>query len=87
MKIEKGSEDRVTCPFRRRQSNSSNFIRNKEKPIKICEDIKNEVFELVSQGQNVSFTNSLKGFYYICGIKVQNNGSNVQHSVKHLSSQ
>ena len=50
-----------------------------------CEDIKNEVFDLVSQVHTDLFANSLKAFYNICGIKFQKNESKVQYDVKYLS--
>ena len=40
---------------------------------------------MVTQGQTNLFTKSLKYFYYICGIKFQNNGSNVQYAVNNFS--
>ena len=67
-KTEKGSENRVTGRFRYRQSKSSNFIYKKENPVGRCEDIKNDIFDLVPQGQTKLFAKSLKYFYYICGI-------------------
>ena len=83
-KIKKGSEEGVTGRFRRRQSNPINFIRRKEKPPWKCEDTKNNVFDLVPQGQAKLFTNSLKDLYYICGIKFQKNGSDLQYTVNNI---
>ena len=68
-KTNKGSEDRGTGQFCRRQAKSSKFICKKVKSVGRCKDIKNDVFDLVPQGQTKLFTNSLKYFYYICGIK------------------
>ena len=68
-----------------RQAKSRTFICKKEKPVVRCKDIKNDVFDLVPQGRTELFANYLKAFYYICGIKFQNYGSNVQYFVKKLS--
>ena len=45
----------------------------------------NDFLDLVPQGETKLFSNSMKDLYYICGIKFQNNGSNVQYSVNNLS--
>ena len=84
-KIEKGSEDEGTGKFRRRQDNSRIFIRKKKNPVGICEDIKNEVFDLLHQKQTDLFTNSLKGFYYICGINFQRNRRYVKYAINNPS--
>ena len=83
-RIRKGSEDGGTGRFHHCQSHSSNFIRNKQKPIRILEGIKNEVFDLFPQGQTQLFANS-KNFYYIYEIKFQKNGRYVQYAVNNLS--
>ena len=67
-KAEKGSENRGTGWFRYRQSKSSNFIYKKENPVGRCEDIKNDIFDLVLQGQT----------------KFQNNWNDVQYAVNNL---
>ena len=82
--IDKGLEDRGTGQFRRRQDNSDNFIHNKDKRVRRCEDIKHEFFDLVPQGQTKLYANSLKEIYYTYGIKFQNNGINVQYAVNNL---
>ena len=61
--IEKVSEYGVTGRFCHREYKSSNFIHKKEKPVRRCKDIKNDVFDLVPQGQTNIFDNSLKYFY------------------------
>ena len=68
-KTEKGSEERVTGRLCRHQSKSSNFISKKQNPVGRCKDIKNDIFDHVLQGHIKLFANSLKYFYYICGIK------------------
>ena len=83
--IEKVSEEGGTGQFCRRQDKSGNFICKKENPVGICEDIKNDVFDLVPQGQTELFSNHLKDFNYTCGIKFQKNGSGVQYAVKNRS--
>ena len=85
--IDKGSEYGGTGRFRLRQAKSRNFIRKKEKPVGEYEDIKSDVFDLVPQDQTKLYANSLKLFYYIFGIKVQNNWIGIQYSVKNLSNQ
>ena len=62
----------------------SNFIYNKENPARICEDTMNEFFGLVTQGQTELFTNSIKDFYYICGIKFHKNGRNMKYAVNNF---
>ena len=84
-KIRKGSQNRRTGRFRRRQSKQIKFISKKENTVRRCEYINNDVFDLVWQVQTDLFVNLLKAFYYICGIKVQRNGSDVQYAVKNLS--
>ena len=84
-KIEKGSEDRGTGIFHHRHAKLRNFIRKKEKPVRRCKYINNDIFDLVFQGQTKLFANSFKRFYYICGIKFQRNRSKVQYSVKNIS--
>ena len=81
-KFENGSEGGETRRIRFHQAISSNFICKKEKPVRRCEDIKNDVFNLVPHGQTNFFANFLKAFYYICGINFQKNASG---SVKNLS--
>ena len=49
-----------------------------------CKYTKNDVFDLVTQGQTELFSNLLKDFYYICGIKFQKNGSDVKYAVKNI---
>ena len=39
---------------------------------------------MVPQVHTKIFTNSLKSFYYICGIKFQNNGRKMQYAVKNI---
>ena len=68
-KIEKGSEDGGSGRFRRRQAKLITCICKKENPVVGYKDIKNKVFDLVLQGQTKLFSNSLKSFYYICGIR------------------
>ena len=58
--IDKRSEDGGTEKFCRLQSKLRNFIHKKENSTKICEDIKNVVFDLVPQGHTKLFSNSLK---------------------------
>ena len=84
-KTEKGSEYGGTGQFRRRQTNSRNFTRKKENPVGRCKNIKNDVFDLVLQGQTEILTNPLKYFYYISGIKFKTNGSDVQYAIKNIS--
>ena len=84
-KIEKGLEDRGTGRFYRHQSKSSNFMRKKEKSVGRCEDIRNDVFDLVLQGQTELFSNSLKDFYCKYEINLQKNGSGMQYTVRNLS--
>ena len=76
--IEKVSEKGGTGKFCRRQDKSGNFICKKENPVGRYKYIKNDVFDVVSQEHTELFSNSIKAFYYICGIKFQNYGSNVQ---------
>ena len=83
-KTEKGSEEGGTGRFCRHQDRSSNFIRKKEKTSRRCEDIKNDVFDLVLQGQNKLFADALKAFYFIYGIKYQKKGSNVQYTINNI---
>ena len=45
----------------------------------------NDIFDLVTFGQTELFANYLKDFYYICGIKLQKNGRNIQYAVNKLS--
>ena len=41
----------------------------------------NDFSDMFMQGQTELVTNPLKCFHYICGIKFQKNGSNVQYTV------
>ena len=84
-KTEKGSEDGATGQLRRRQAKSINFIPKKGKSVCRYKSTNNGVFDLVLQGQTKLFTNSLRAFYYICGIKLQKNGSDLQYSIKNIS--
>ena len=77
-------QDRGKGQFFRRQYKSSKFIHKNEKPFRRCEDINNELFDLVIQGYTELYAKFLKAFYYIGGIKFQKNGSNVQYSVNNL---
>ena len=58
--IEKVSDELGIGQFRYHQSNSRNFIHKKEKPVGRCEDINNDIFDLVTQVQTEIFSNSLK---------------------------
>ena len=49
-KIEKGAYYGGTGRFHRCQAKLSNVIRKKEKPVRRCKYIKNDVFDLVLQG-------------------------------------
>ena len=62
-----------------------NLYTQEENPVGICEDIKNEVFDLLHQKQTDLFTNSLKGFYYICGINFQRNRRYVKYAINNPS--
>ena len=73
-----------TRKFCRRQAKLSNFIYNKENPARICEDTMNEFFGLVTQVHTELFTNSIKDFYYICGVKFYKNGRNMKYSVNNF---
>ena len=84
-KTEKGSEERVTGRLCRHQSKSSNFISKKQNPVGRCKDIKNDIFDLFLKGHIELFSKSLKSFYYIFGINLQNNVSGMQYSVKNIS--
>ena len=83
-RIKKVSEDGGTEWFRRHQAKSRKFISRKENPVGKSENIKNTAFDLVPQGDTNLFTHSLKTFYYICGVKFQKNGSNVQYAIKNI---
>ena len=50
LNIEKGSEDGGKRQLHRHQAKSRNFIHKKEKTVGRCEDIKNDIFDLVPQG-------------------------------------
>ena len=80
----KGLADRGIGQFHLRQSKSCNFIHNKENIVRSCKDINDNVFGLVLKGQTELLANSLKAFYYICGIKFQNNGSDGQYLVNNI---
>ena len=82
--IEIGSKEGGTGRFWNYQANSSNLIHKKEKPVGRCEKIKNNIFDLVTQGQTKLYTKLLKVFYYIYGIKFQKNGSDMQYCVINL---
>ena len=68
--INKVSEDGGTGKFIHLQAKTGNFIRKKEKPVGRCEDMNNDVFEMVLQGKTKLFFNSLKDLYSICGVKL-----------------
>ena len=57
LKIEKGSEERITGRFCHNQDKLRKFILKKEKSVGRCEDIKNDIFDLVPQGQTELYTN------------------------------
>ena len=86
-KIEKGSEYRGTGSFRRCQAKLTKFILKKKDPVRRCKDINNYVFDLVLLGHTELFSNSLKYFYYICGIKFQKKVSDIQYDVNNISKQ
>ena len=83
-KTEKTSEDGGRGQFCRRQDKSSNFICKKENPVGRYKYIKNDVFDVVSQEHTELFSNSIKAFYYICGIKFQKNGSGMEYVVNNI---
>ena len=56
------------------------------KLVRICKDSNHNILGLVPQGQTKLYAIFIKAFYYICGIKFQNNGVNVKYAVKTLSS-
>ena len=83
--IKKGSYYGGTGRFHHCQAKSGNFIQNKKKSVRRCENIKNDVFDLVTQGHTKLCTIFMKACYYICEIIFQRSSSDVQYTVKNMS--